>query len=235
MNRLSSGYALGILLTFVGVGFADEPKAIAPDLSLVNDGKTFDVVNADAEITKKDGEPTVVNLKVKGGDIPGQSNIGLALVGDLEFSQGTIELDMKGFGRDRPCFLGIALNVVDGKTFESVHFRPFMFDRGNTEAIQYVSWPEYGWKKLRTRGYVAAVNPVPSASGWFHARFEVTAKQVKVYVDNAKRPSMVTNRITTRKKGKVGLWVDSGDGNFRNLKITPARDGPSSRPRREGS
>jgi hypothetical protein len=34
---------------------------------------------------------------------------------------------------------------------------------------------------------------------------------------------MVTNRITTRKKGKVGLWVDSGDGYFRNLKITPAK------------
>jgi hypothetical protein len=223
MNRLSSGYALGILLAFVGVGVADEPKAITPDLSLVNDGKSFNVVNADAEITKTDGEPTIVNLKVKGGDIRGQSNIGLALVEGLEFSRGTIELDMKGFGRDRPCFLGIALNVVDEKTFESVHFRPFMFDRGNTEAIQYVSWPDYGWKRLRTRGYVAAVNPVPSASGWFHARFEVTAKQVKVFVDNAKRPSMVTNRISTRKTGKVGLWVDSGDGYFRNLKITPAK------------
>jgi hypothetical protein len=223
MNRLSSGYALGILLAFVGAGVADEPKAITPDLSLVNDGKSFNVVNADAEITKTDGEPTIVNLKVKGGDIRGQSNIGLALVEGLEFSRGTIELDMKGFGRDRPCFLGIALNVVDEKTFESVHFRPFMFDRGNTEAIQYVSWPDYGWKKLRTRGYVAAVNPVPSASGWFHARFEVTAKQVKVFVDNAKRPSMVTNRISTRKTGKVGLWVDSGDGYFRNLKITPAK------------
>jgi hypothetical protein len=69
---------------------------------------------------------------------------------------------------------------------------------------------------------VAAVNPVPSASGWFHARFEVTAQRVKVFVDNAKQPSMVTNRITTQKKGKVGLWVDSGDGYFRNLKITPA-------------
>jgi hypothetical protein len=44
-----------------------------------------------------------------------------------------------------------------------------------------------------------------------------------VFVDNAKRPSMVTNRISTRKTGKVGLWVDSGDGYFRNLKITPAK------------
>jgi hypothetical protein len=222
MNRLSSGYAFGLLLTFVGVGLADEAKAIRPDLSLVNDGKTFNVVNADAELTKKAGKPTIVNLKVKGGDIPGRSNIGLALVEGLEFSEGAIELDMKGFGRTQPCFLGIGLNVVDEKTFESVYFRPFMFSRGNTEAIQYVSWPDNGWKKLRTPGYVAAANPVPRASGWFHARFEVTAQRIKVFVDNAKQPSMVTNRITTRKKGKVGLWVDSGDGYFRNLKITPA-------------
>ena len=222
MNRRCWGYALGILLTFVGVGFAEGSRAITPDLSLVNDGKTFDVVNADAELTKRTGKPTIVNLKVKGGDIPGRSNIGLALVGGLEFSEGTIEVDMKGFGRTRPCFLGIGLNVVDEKTFESVYFRPFMFSRGNTEAIQYVSWPDKGWKKLRTPGYVAAANPVPRASGWFHARFEVTAKQVKVFVDNAKRPSMVTDRIKTREKGKVGLWVDSGDGYFRNLKITPA-------------
>jgi hypothetical protein len=222
MNRMSSGYALGLLLTFVGVGLADEAKTIKLDLSLVNDGKMFNVVNADAELTKRAGGPTIVNLKVKGGDIRGRSNIGLALVEGLEFSEGTIELDMKGFGRTQPCFLGIGLNVVDEKTFESVYFRPFMFSRGNTEAIQYVSFPDNGWKKLRTPGYVAAANPVPRASGWFHARFEVTAKNVKVFVDNAKQPSMVTDRITTREKGKVGLWVDSGGGYFRNLKITPA-------------
>ena len=131
MNRMSSGYALGLLLTFVGVGLADEAKAIKPDLSLVNDGKTFNVVNANAELTKKAGKPTIVNLKVKGGDIPGRSNIGLALVEGLEFSQGTIELDMKGFGRDRPCFLGIGLNVVDEKTFSR-----FIFGRScSTAAI----------------------------------------------------------------------------------------------------
>ena len=122
MNRMSSGYALGLLLIFVGVGLADEAKVVKPDLSLVNDGKTFNVVNANAELTKKAGKPTIVNLKVKGGDIPGQSNIGLALVEGLEFSEGTIELDMKGFGRTQPCFLGIGLNVVDEKTFESVYF-----------------------------------------------------------------------------------------------------------------
>jgi hypothetical protein len=220
MRSLRWGCALAATLTCLSVALAE--KEAKPDLALVNDGKTFDVVNANAVVAKKNGKAEV-NLKVKGGDIPGQSNIGLALVDGLEFSEGTIELDMKGFGRNVPCFLGIGFNVVDEKTFESIYFRPFMFARGNTEAIQYVSWPDNGWKKLREGGYVAAANPVPSPSGWFHVRFEITEKKVKVFVNNAKDPSMVTDRIATREKGKVGLWVDSGDGYFRDLKITPAK------------
>src|SRR5579871_4183162 len=204
MNTLRWGCALAAVLTCLSVGLAE--KETKPDLALVNDGKTFNVVNANAELTKEK-DKAVVKLKVKGGDIPGQSNIGLALVEGLEFSEGNIELDMKGFGRNVPCFVGIGFNVVDEKTFESIYFRPFMFARGNTEAIQYVSWPDNGWKKLRKAGYVAAANPVPSPSGWFHVRFEIGEKKVKVFVNNAKEPCMVTDRIATREKGKVGLWV----------------------------
>ena len=90
MNRLSSGYALGILLTFGGVGFADEPKATTPDLSLVNDGKTFKVVNADAEITKKDGEPTIVNLKVKAATYPDKATLALDSSRAWSFRKGPL-------------------------------------------------------------------------------------------------------------------------------------------------
>jgi hypothetical protein len=173
----------------------------------------------------KDGK-SAINLKVKGGDRPGKGNIGLALVNDLEFSEGTIEVDLKGFGRNKACFLGVGFNVVDGETFESVYFRPYIFAKGQRSAIQYVSWPNNGWKELGARKpgvYESAVNPVPRPDGWFHARYEITKKKVKVFVDDAKKSSMVVDRIATREKGKVGLWVDSGDGFFSNLKITPAK------------
>jgi len=40
-----------------------------------------------------------------------------------------------------------------------------------------------------------------------------------VFVDNAKEPCLVVERLASRAKGKVGLWVDSFDGKFGDLKI----------------
>ena len=50
----------------------------------------------------------------------------------------------------------------------------------------------------------------------------MTEKKVSVWVDDAKDPCLVVDRLNTREKGKVGLWVDSNEGAFRNLKIRPA-------------
>ncbi len=215
---------LGVLLVHSGVGFAKEVAA-TPDLSKVNDGKTWAVVNADAEKSVQDGK-NVVDLKVKGGDIRGQSNIGLALVEGVEFAEGDIEVDLKGKGQRQLSLLGIGFNVVDEKTFEAIYFRPQHFFKGVPDAIQYVSWPDNGWKVLRAKkpgAYESAVNPVPKPDGWFHLRIEVTAKKASVFINDAKEPCMVVDRIATREKGKVGLWVDSSDGYFRNLKITPRK------------
>ena len=64
---------------------------------------------------------------------------------------------------------------------------------------------------------------MPDPAGWFHARVDVTKKKVSVFVDDAKEPCLVVNRLASRDSGKVGLWVDSRDGAFANLKISPAR------------
>jgi hypothetical protein len=45
---------------------------------------------------------------------------------------------------------------------------------------------------------------------------------VRVWVDDAKEPCLVVDRLASREGGKVGLWVDSGGGTFKNLKIRPA-------------
>ncbi len=36
-------------------------------------------------------------------------------------------------------------------------------------------------------------------------------------------PCLVVDRLTSRERGKVGLWVDSKEGAFRNLKIVRAK------------
>jgi len=201
-------------------------KVFAPDLSRINDGKIWTVINADCETAKEDGKQ-VIRMAPKGvAKTP--SDIGLALVEGLEFAEGTLEVDLKGAGKEQRIFLGLAFNAVDGKTFEAVYFRPFNFmpkdDAYRARAVQYVAWPDNTWEKLREGKpgvYEAAVKPVPDPSGWFHARVEVT-KKVRVWVDDAKEPCLVVDRLSSRDKGKVGLWVDSREGTFSNLKITLA-------------
>ncbi len=227
MKCLSWGSALGAGLACVPLCFAQE-KAIAPDLSQINDGKVWSVINADCNTAMEDGK-RVVRLTPKGkANTP--SDIGLAVLEGLEFAEGTLEVDLKGKGRFVTSFLGVAFSLVDGKTFEAVYFRPFNFLRDDksfrVRAVQYVAWPDHTWEKLRQEKpgvYESAVKPIPEPSGWFHARIEVTKHAVRAWVDDAKEPCLVVDRLASREKGKVGLWVDSREGAFRNLKIVRSK------------
>jgi hypothetical protein len=227
MNRLSSGWVLCVLLAYVPACFAQN-KAIAPDLSRINDGKTWTVINADCDIAMEDGK-RVVRVKPK-GKANTASDIGLALVEGVEFAHGTLEIDLKGKGKTERSFLGVAFSALDGKTFEAVYFRPFNFTVADksfrARAVQYVAWPDHTWEALRagkTGMYESAVKPIPDPSGWFHARIEVTRQKVSVWVDDANEPCLVVDRLANRENGKVGLWVDSREGTFSNLKIRPAK------------
>ncbi len=217
---------LGVALTCASAGFAKD-LVKTPELSRINDGKTWRTINAESVAATEDGK-AVVRMRPKApANTP--SNIGLGLVEGLEFSEGTLEVDLKGRGKFQRCFLGVAFNVADGKNFEAVYFRPFNFmqadDNLRAHGVQYVSWPDNTWERLRKEKpgiYESAVRPVPDPAGWFHARVEVTKQKVRVWVDDAKEPCLVVDRLARREKGKVGLWVDSREGTFRNLQISPA-------------
>jgi hypothetical protein len=126
--------------------------------------------------------------------------------------------------------VGVAFGAADGKTFEAVYFRPFNFLRDDksfrVRAVRYVAWPDHTWEKLRKGKpgvFESAVQPVPDPAGWFHARVEVTKQKVRGWVDDAKEPCLAVDRLGGRERGMVGLWVDSQEGAFRNLKILPAK------------
>jgi len=227
MSRWSLGLVFLVMLVCCPVCFAQE-KAITPDLGRINDGKTWKVINAEFSTSVKDGK-RVVQLRPKGQARKG-SIIGMALVEGLEFSEGTIDIDLKGKGRMLGSFVGVAFGAVDGKNFEAVYFRPFNFAKSDAtfraRAVQYVAWPEHTWEKLRKAKpgvFEAAINPVPDPAAWFHARIDVTKKEVKVYVNEAKDPCLVVARLANRDNGGVGLWVDSTDATFANLRISPAK------------
>jgi hypothetical protein len=183
------------------------------------------VVNGESRALR-DGGRRVLRLSPIGGNRPG-SNVAMALVGGTDFAAGTIDVDLEG--SEQASFLGVAFAVADAGHYEAVYFRPFNFrapDAGHrAHAVQYVAWPEHTWEKLRvaTPGvYESALEPAPDPARWFHARIEVGAHKVRVFVDGAAQPCLVVDRLASAGSGRVGLWVDSQPGAFANLKIAPA-------------
>ena len=161
-----------------------------------------------------------VRLDEKPGD-------GVAYLRGVEFSNGTIECDIKGKDVQGQSFVGIAFHGVDSTTYDAIYFRPFNFKTEDParrpHAVQYVSQPTYPWQRLRAEQpgkYEQPVSPAPDPNGWFHVRVVIAAPNVSVFVDDAKEPSLVVSQRSDRRKGRVGFWVGNGsDGDFANLKI----------------
>jgi len=169
-----------------------------------------------------DGARKGVRLSEHAGD-------GVAYLQGVEFTNGTIELDVRGKDVPQQSFVGVAFHGVDGTTYDAIYFRPFNFRaedparRGH--AVQYIAQPIYPWQKLRAEQpgkYERAIDPVPDPNAWFHVRVVVASPKVSVFVDDAKEPSLVVDQLSNRKKGLVGLWVgNNSGGDFANLKIVP--------------
>jgi hypothetical protein len=226
MKHLSWGLGIFLFAMLGTVGYGQE-KVITPELGKITDGKSWKVSNATPKVVNVEGRQAV-RLKAKGDSADGI--IGLAVVNGSEFTTGTIEIDLKGKNVRQESFLGVAFNVVGEKTFEAVYFRPFNFKAEGEfkgRAVQYVSWPVNTWENLREKHpgiFEAPIKPVPNPDGWFHARIEVGEKQVRVFVEQAKEPTLTVNRLAEGGKGRpFGLFVDVSDGLYANLRVTPGK------------
>ena len=146
---------------------------------------------------------------------------------NYSFTNGKIEVDIKGKNLQGQSFVGVAFHLVDGKTYDAIYFRPFNFFNAerNTHSIQYISLPEHPWQQLRENfpgKYESKISNPPNPDDWFHATIEIIFPTISVFVNNEKTPSLVVEQLSTNKTGSVGLWVGyMSQGNFKNLKITP--------------
>ncbi len=208
------------LLAWPGVA---QQKAVEVDLGKLAQGQGWKVVNRAVTAVEEEGKKAV-RLDEREGD-------GAAWLEGFDFSNGVIELDLKGKDVFQRSFIGVGFHGVDEKTFEAVYFRPFNFrstdPQRRVHAVQYISHPAHPWQKLRSENpgvYEKAVDPVPDPNGWFHARIVVAQPKVSVYVNDAKQPSLVVEALTDPQGGKIGLFVGNGSGGaFANLKVTPIR------------
>jgi hypothetical protein len=194
-------------------------KSISPDLTKIVTSEGWGILNREAKVIKQD-EKTCIYFD-------GRPGLGGACLETVDFSNGTIECDIKGKAR-RPSYIGIAFDVIDTVSFDVVYFRPFNFrnEERKQHSVQYISHPEHTWQKLREKfpgKYESAIEPAPDPNGFFHIKLVFERPKLSVYVNDARKPCLVVEKLLSpRNIGKIALFVDNeSDGTFANLKITP--------------
>jgi len=193
------------------------------NLGALAKGKGIELFNRTLDQTKA-GSPEAVFLTAAPND-------GLAWISGVAFSEGTIELEIKGKDQQGQSFVGIAFHGQDDKAFDAVYLRPFNFQAAAPErrshSIQYVSMPEHDWSDLRKNHpgkYEAAIAPAPDPASWVKLKVVVEGKTVAAFVNDANKPALTVELLSGRLKGKVALWVGNGsDGWFKNLRVTAAK------------
>ena len=159
--------------------------------------------------------------------LPESKGEGLVWLPINSFKNGEIEIEMRGKDLLQRSFIGVAFHGQNDNTYEAVYCRPFNFVARDSvrriHAIQYISHPDFTWKKLReTRNGVfekRLINP-PYPNGWLTMRLVIDDKTVKAYINQEKKPALTVERLSDRQNGKLGIFVgDGGGGDFRSIKI----------------
>lgn len=156
----------------------------------------------------------------------------LAIVSGTSFEDGVIDVDLAGDTQAGAApefkgFTGIAFRVRDeGREYEAFYLRP---RNGRIDdqvmrnhSAQYVSHPEWGWRKLREQfpaKYESYVDLIPGE--WVHVRIEVRGDKARLFVRNMDQPVLIVNDLRHgRSKGAIGLWVGPKTvAHFANLKV----------------
>jgi len=163
----------------------------------------------------------------------GGSDVRFVKIKDLDFGNGTIELEVAGIpgpGANATArgFIGLAFRINDDNSaFECIYLRP---TNGRAEdqlrrnhSVQYISYPDYPWQKLRaeTPGmYESYADMVPGE--WIRLRIEVKQERAWLYLHGYEQPVLIINdlKLGPGSRGGIGLWIGPGtDGYFTGLKV----------------
>lgn len=173
--------------------------------------------------TDADTQPGIVYLNAEAND-------GLAWINDARFSEGTIEIEIKGANRPGRSFVGLAFNGQDNHHYEAIYLRPFNFKNPDREqhSLQYISSPVHHWKSLRTQHpgkYESAITPAPDPESWVKLTIVIKGNSLEVFINDSDTPELSVDRIGKHSTGKIGLWLGNrSDGEFRNLKLNEEAD-----------
>ena len=188
--------------------------------------------NAAASPLTFKGRKAVKLTSSLGGSEAGRADH-LAIVEGVEFSNGSIEVDLAGepgpgaAGGARG-FVGVAFRLQpDRKTYDCFYLRPTNGRAEDQErrnhSAQYISHPTYTWSKLREETpsrYESHVDILPAE--WIHVRIDVNGNKARLFVNGNEQPTLIVNDVKSGATGKggVALWFEGSTiAHFANLKI----------------
>jgi len=166
--------------------------------------------------------PTAVRLSAA-------RDAGVAWVETTSFSNGTIEVDVRGRDAYQQSFLGLTFHRKDDATYEAVFLRPFNFRATDPvrkqHAVQYIQMPDNDYDRLRREAPEEFENPVDTSiapTDWVRLRLVVTSTAVQINVGSVTQPTLEVRKLGQVYGGQVGLWVgNNSGGDFANLVVTP--------------
>ena len=153
---------------------------------------------------------------------------GVAWIKGVEFSEGIIEVAIRGEDVKQHSFVGIAFHGKDNKTFDAIYLRPFQFletdESLRSHGIQYISLPDNTWRMLRENypgKYEQAVEPAPDPNSWVNLRIVIKDFTISTYINGSQKPALVVKKLTLLTNGAIGFYAgDTSGGDFAYLSIT---------------
>ncbi len=116
--------------------------------------------------------------------------MGTALLKDVEFRNGTIEVDIAASTDRGRSYPGLLFRVQPNRDWERVYIRPHRHTL-YSDVLQYVaafngvdSWQFYN-------GYGATATATIPVKEWFHVKIEVAGSQARVFIGDSARPALV--------------------------------------------
>jgi hypothetical protein len=176
-----------------------------------------------ASIEAKNLDATVVTYQGKEATRLMGADGGIALLKNLRFQNGTIEVELAGkpsagASAGARGFIGVAFRVQgDGSKYEAIYLRPTngraddMLRRNHS--TQYSSEPEWPWDRLRKESpgvYESYVDLEPGA--WTRYKIVVNGTRAELYVHDAAQPCLIVKDLKLGDTGGgVAVWARAGD------------------------
>jgi hypothetical protein len=165
-----------------------------------------------------------------------RNTLGLAVIKDLTFRDGTIEIDVAGRRGpyavpDDRGFIGVAFRVTPtADRFEYIYLRP---DNGRAEdqvrrnhSTQYASHPDFPWPRLRKEFPEKYESYVDLEAGvWTRFRVVVSGPTARLFVHDSPQPVLIVSDLKMgATEGGIALWIGAGtEGFFSNLRVRAAQ------------